>query len=319
MSIPQSEYIWHNGKLVPWAEATTHVLSHALHYGSSVFEGIRVYETHKGSCFFRLRAHTKRLYNSAKLYRMPIPYTPEEINAACHQTISRNDLHSGAYVRPIAFRGYGGLGVAPREDAPVEVSIAAFEWGTYLGAEALENGVDACISSWARVAPNTIPSTAKAGGNYLSNQLIAMEAQRLGFAEGIGLAVDGTVSEGAGENIFVVKDGVLYTPPAVSAILAGITRDTIVALAEGFGIEVREHQIPREMLYFADELFFTGTAAEVTPVRSVDRIEVGDGKRGPITAKLQEAFFGLFSGATPDEHGWLEPVEDSAPAVAVVS
>jgi branched-chain amino acid aminotransferase len=313
MPIPATKYIWFNGKLVPWEKATVHVLSHALHYGSSVFEGVRAYATHRGLAIFRLRDHTRRFFDSAKIYRIEIPYTADQLNAAQKEVLTANGLVKGAYLRPLAFRGYGEIGVTPRNPPPIDVAIAAWEWGTYLGQEALEQGVDVCVSSWQRVAPNTIPAMGKAGGNYLSSQLIGMEAQRLGFAEGIGLGVDGMVSEGSGENLFLVKDGVLMTPPTAASILSGITRDTIMKLAREFGIETHEQNIPREMLYLADELFFTGTAAEVTPVRSVDRLQVGIGRRGPITEKLQQAFFGLFSGKTADKWGWLDPVDLSAP------
>jgi len=308
MPIPATKHIWFNGKLVPWESATTHVLSHALHYGSSVFEGVRAYPTPKGVIIFRLKEHTRRLFESAKIYRIAIPYTQDEINDACRQVVRENGLTNGAYLRPVVFRGYGEIGVAPKIDPPVETAIAAWEWGKYLGAGSEEAGVDVCVSSWQRVAPNTLPALAKAGGNYLSSQLISYEAKRLGFAEGIGLAPDGTVSEGAGENLFVVRDGVLYTPGLAHSVLNGITRDTVMRLARNLGYEVRETSIPREMLYIADEIFMTGTAAEVTPVRSVDRLEVGTGKRGPITKAIQEAFFGLFTGETPDPHGWLQPV-----------
>ncbi len=312
MPIPATPYIWFNGKLVPWESATVHVLSHALHYGSSVFEGVRCYATPKGPAIFRLREHTRRLFDSAKVYRIAIPFTPEQLNAACREVISANGLANGAYIRPVAFRGYGEIGVAPKVEPPIDVAVAAWEWGKYLGKESEEQGVDVCISSWQRVAPNTLPAMAKAGGNYLSSQLISLEAKRLGFAEGIGLAVDGTVSEGAGENLFVVRDGVLFTPSLAHSVLGGITRDTVMRLARGLGLEVREASIPRELLYLADELFFTGTAAEVTPIRSVDRIQVGAGRRGPVTEKIQKAFFGLFDGTTQDEHGWLDPVDMQA-------
>ena len=316
MTMKASRFIWHNGRLVPWEQATVHVLTHALHYGSAVFEGIRVYPTARGARFFRLSDHTARLFRSATLYRMPLSSTPEEVDEACRQVVLANGLTGGAYVRPIAFRGYGTLGVVPDEDTPVEMSIAAIEWGAYLGDEGLENGVDVCVSSWQRVAPNTIPAGAKASGNYLSSQLIGMEAKRLGFAEGIGLTTDGTVSEGAGENLFAVVDEVLYTPPASAAILVGITRDTVIELAREVGLEVREQPIPREMLYSADELFFTGTAAEITPIRSVDRLSVATGARGPVTEAIQKAFFGLFDGDTVDKWGWLEPVEGEQPVTA---
>ena len=308
MPIPATKFIWFNGKLVPWESATTHVLSHALHYGSSVFEGVRAYPTPKGVVIFRLKEHTRRLFESAKIYRIAIPYTQDQINDACRQVVRENGLTNGAYLRPVVFRGYGEIGVAPKIDPPVETAIAAWEWGKYLGADSEEAGVDVCVSSWQRVAPNTLPALAKAGGNYLSSQLISYEAKRLGFAEGIGLSPDGTVSEGAGENLFVVRDGVLFTPGLAHSVLNGITRDTVMQLARGLGYEVRETSIPREMLYIADEIFMTGTAAEVTPVRSVDRLEVGAGKRGPITKAIQEAFFGLFNGTTPDPKGWLQPV-----------
>ncbi|HZF15232.1 MAG TPA: branched-chain amino acid transaminase [Steroidobacteraceae bacterium] len=313
MPIPATKYIWFNGKLVPWEKATVHVLSHALHYGSSVFEGVRAYATHRGLAIFRLRDHTKRFFESAKIYRMELPFNFEQLAAAQKEVLAANGLDKGAYLRPLAFRGYGEIGVIPKNPPPIDVAIAAWEWGTYLGQEALEQGVDVCVSSWNRVAPNTIPAMGKAGGNYLSSQLIGMEAQRLGFAEGIGLGVDGMLSEGSGENLFLVKDGVLMTPPTASSILSGITRDTIMKLARELGIETREQSMPRELLYLADEIFFTGTAAEVTPVRSVDRLPVGIGRRGPITERLQAAFFGLFSGKTADKWGWLDPVDLSAP------
>jgi branched-chain amino acid aminotransferase len=309
MPIPATPYIWFNGKLVAWEKATVHVLAHALHYGSSVFEGIRAYATPGGVAIFRLQDHMRRLFDSAKIYRMQIPFSLEQLSAACCQVISANELARGAYIRPIALRGYGEIGVAPKIDPPVDVAIAAWEWGKYLGHESEANGVDVCISSWQRVAPNTIPALAKAAGNYLSGQLISQEAKRLGFDEGIGLSPDGTVSEGAGENLFVVKDGLLLTPSLAHSVLGGITRATIMQLAREQGFTVQETAIPRELLYLADELFFTGTAVEVTPIRSVDRIPVGAGKRGPITERLQQAFFGLFSGATADRWGWLEYVD----------
>lgn len=302
------KFIWFNGKTLPWDEAKVHVLSHALHYGSSVFEGIRVYKTKEGPQVFRLTDHMQRLYDSAKIYRMPIPYECDELREVCKQLVIANDLNDGAYIRPIALRGYGEIGITPKADHPVDVAIAAWRWGAYLGTEALENGVDVCISSWQRVAPNTLPSLAKAGGNYLSSQLISAEAKQRGFAEGIALATDGTVSEGAGENIFVVRNGQIVTPPSTASILTGITRDSVIKLAARLGIPVAEQSLPREALYLADEIFFTGTAAEVTPIRSVDRIEIGSGKRGPITAQLQKAFFGLFTGDTEDSDGWLEKV-----------
>jgi len=319
MPIPATQFIWFNGKLVPWEKATVHVLSHALHYGSSVFEGERAYETPRGVAIFRLRDHTRRLFDSAKIYRIAIGYSPEQINDACRQVIAANHLERGAYIRPIVFRGYGEIGVTPKNDPPTEVAIAAWEWGKYLGTEAEDAGVDACVSSWNRVAPNTLPALAKAGGNYLSSQLIGSEARRLGFAEGIGLSPDGTLSEGSGENLFLVKDGVLLTPALAHSVLGGLTRDSVIRLARERGIEVRELAIPRELLYLADEAFFTGTAVEITPIRSVDRLPVGNGKRGPVTETLQNAFFGLFSGKTPDRWGWLDYVDMSAPRAAAAS
>jgi branched-chain amino acid aminotransferase len=316
MPITATQHIWFNGKLVPWEKATVHVLSHALHYGSSVFEGVRAYATPKGVMIFRLHDHTRRLYDSAKIYRITIPFTPAVLNAACCEVVTANGLTNGAYLRPVAFRGYGEIGVAPKIDPPVDVAVAAWEWGKYLGAEAEAEGVDVCVSSWQRMAPNTLPAMAKAAGNYLSSQLISMEAKRLGFVEGIGLAVDGTVSEGAGENLFLIRDGVIYTPGFAHAGLSGITRDSVMHLARDRGYEIREAAIPREMLYVADELFFTGTAAEITPIRSVDRITIGNGRRGPVTEVLQKAFFGLFSGATADTRGWLEPVAPATKRVA---
>jgi branched-chain amino acid aminotransferase len=320
MPISATPYIWFNGKLVPWEKATVHVLSHALHYASSVFEGVRAYVVPNGVAIFRLRDHTKRLFDSAKIHRIQIPFSPDQINDACRQVIAVNGLSAGGYVRPIAFRGYGEIGVAPKIDPPVEVAVAAWEWGKYLGKESEEAGVDVCVSSWQRVAANTIPAMAKAAGNYLSSQLISQEAHRLGFAEGIGLAPDGTVSEGAGENLFLVRDNVLFTPGISHSLLGGITRDTVMTLARQQGIEVREIAMPREMMYLADELFFTGTAAEITPIRSVDRITIGAGRRGPLTEKLQRLFFGLFDGTTTDQWGWLDRVDmKQKPRVAAAS
>ena len=299
--------IWHNGQLVAWEDATLHVMSHALHYGSSVFEGIRAYSTPKGPAIFRLNAHLQRLFDSARLYRMQIPFTEAEISAACHQVMKVNGLKA-AYLRPIVYLGAGQLGVVPSPDTPVEVAVAGLEWGPYLGDDALEAGVDCCVSSWTRLAPNTIPTMAKAGGNYLSSQLIAAEARRHGYVEAIALDTRGFLSEGPGENVFVIKDGVIHTTPLAASILPGITRDSVIALAQDLGYVVQEHDMLREFLYLADEIFFTGTAAEITPIKSVDGLDVGDGKRGPLTAALQRAFFGLFNGETEDTHGWLELV-----------
>ena len=304
MQYPQ--WIWHNGTIKPWAEATTHVMSHALHYGSSVFEGIRCYETANGPAIFRLSDHTRRLYASARIYDMPIPYTLDEINAASREVVKRNGL-SKAYLRPVAYRGLGGFGLSA--DTPTDVAVAAWEMGPYLGEGVLEQGIDACVSSWQRCAPNTIPAGAKAGGNYLSGQLIAREARRLGFGEGIALASTGLLSEGAGENLFLVFDGALHTTPVSAALLNGITRNSIMTLARDVGIEVIERDMPREYLYLCDELFMCGTAAEITPIRSVDGREVGTGKPGPLTKRIQDLFFGLFDGSTPDKYGWLERLD----------
>jgi branched-chain amino acid aminotransferase len=271
---------------------------------------VRSYPTAEGPIIFRLSDHTLRLFDSAKIYRIDIPWSPDDINAACKQVIVSNALDNGAYMRPFAFRGYGEIGVAPKVSPPIDTVVAAFEWGAYLGAEGLENGIDVCVSSWQRLAPNTIPALGKAAGNYLSSQLISMEAKRLGFAEGIGLSTDGTVSEGAGENLFLIREGVIYTPSVANSILQGITRDSVIKLARAHGFEVREQALPRELLYLADEIFLTGTAAEITPVRSVDHITIGAGKRGPVTEALQSAFFGLFNGKTPDTWDWLQRCDD---------
>ncbi|EGQ7795842.1 branched-chain-amino-acid transaminase [Vibrio parahaemolyticus] len=307
MATKTADFIWFNGEMVPWAEANVHVLTHAMHYGTSVFEGVRCYNTPKGPIVFRHREHAQRLKDSAKIYRFPIPYSVEEIMEATCETLRQNKLDS-AYIRPLGFVGNVGLGVCPPVGTEMELIIAAFPWGSYLGEEALEKGVDAMISSWNRAAPNTIPTAAKAGGNYLSSLLVGGEARRHGYDEGIALSVDGYLSEGAGENIFVIKDRVITTPPATSAILPGITRDSIMTIARDKGYEVREANIAREALYLADEVFMTGTAAEVVPVATIDKIEVGSGKRGPITKELQEAYFGLFNGTTEDKWGWLDYV-----------
>ena len=305
MAQPYPEKIWHNGSIKPWAEATTHVMAHALHYGSSVFEGIRCYQTPEGPAIFRLGDHNRRLFASAKIYDMAIPYSLDEINAACREVLRANDF-STDYLRPVAFRGLGGFGLSA--DTPVDVAVATWKMGQYLGAGVLEEGIDACVSSWQRFAPNTIPAGAKAGGNYLSGQLVAREARRLGFGEGIALASTGLLSEGAGENLFLVFDGALHTTPVSAALLNGITRNSIIALARDAGIEVIERDLPREYLYLCEELFMCGTAAEITPIRSVDGRQVGAGRAGPVTQQLQRLFFGLFDGTTPDRHGWLEPV-----------
>jgi len=308
MAKVSAELIWFNGELVPWKNATVHVMSHALHYGSSVFEGIRAYDTHKGTCIFRLQEHVDRLFDSAKVYRMDIPYSNEQVSQACKDSVVKNNLKS-AYLRPLAFLGDIGMGLRPPVDAQADLMVAAFSWEAYLGADAIEDGVEVGVSSWNRLAPNTMPTAAKAGGNYLSSQLISMEAGRHGYTEGIALDVNNMVSEGAGQNLFLVRKGVIYTPFSTASILPGLTRDTVITLAQDLGYEVREEPISRESLYLADEFFMTGTATEIVPVKTVDGLPVGEGTRGPITKQLQEAFFGLFDGTTEDKWGWLEPVE----------
>jgi branched-chain amino acid aminotransferase len=303
MLINKVEKIWMNGKLVNWDDAKVHVLTHAMHYGSSWFEGIRCYETARGSAVFRLDAHMRRLSDSCKMYRTELPYTQKQLTDAVKETIRANKLKA-CYIRPLAYRGYGEPGVNPF-GSPVDVMIAVWEWGSYLGDEALKQGIDVGVSSWNRPAPNTLPTMSKAAGNYLSSQLIKMEALLAGYAEGIALDVKGYVSEGSGENIFVVRENMIYTPPLIAAILPGITRISVMKLAEDAGFRLVEGSIPREMLYVADEIFFTGTAAEITPVRSVDRIPVGDGKPGPITKRLQEAFFDVVRNAN-DKYHWLD-------------
>lgn len=299
-------HIWHNGKLIRWEDAKLHVLSHVVSYGSSVFEGVRCYETVNGPAVFRAPEHSRRLLDSGKIYRMDIPYSTEQLTQAMVEIVRANDLRS-CYIRPIALRGYGDVGVLPLNN-PIEVYIAAWEWGKYLGEDALAQGVDVCVSSWTRIAPNTLPALAKAGANYMNSQLIRMEAAKNGYAEGIALDNNGFVSEGSGENIFVVRDGKIHTPPLGASVLPGITRDTILKLAAKLEIPIVETIIPREFLYIADEVFFSGTAAEVTPIRSVDRVQVGAGKRGPITEKIQKRFFEIVQGVAKDEFGWLTPV-----------
>lgn len=307
MAIPKSEVIWFNGEFIPWDEAKVHVLSHVLHYGTSVFEGIRVYQTPAGPAVLGLEAHVKRLFNSCKIINMPLPYSPAEVSQAIVSTVARNK-HNSCYIRPLVFRGYQVLGVDPRA-CPVEMIVATWEWGTYLGADSIEKGVDVAVSSWRRMAPDTHPAMAKTGGNYINSQMVVMEAKRHGYVEGIVLDVYGYVSEGSGENIFVVLDGKIYTPPMGNSILAGITRRFAIILAEEKGYPVVEQQIPREMLYIADEIFFTGTAAEITPVKSVDGVTIGSGLRGPITENVQSEFFAIITGEVKDRHGWLTPVK----------
>ena len=296
--------IWFNGELRNFEDCTVHVLSHALHYGSSVFEGIRAYKTPQGPAFFRLDDHLKRLYYSAAIYRIPIRYSFEELREACFEAVRSTGLES-AYIRPLVARGACGLGVIPKDMNSVDVSIMVDSWGAYLGEEGLKNGIRACITSWQRIAPNTMPTGAKAGGNYLSSQLIGFEAKDRGFDEGIALGHDGLLSEGAGENLFLVRNGKILTPPASASILSGITRDTAFELAADLGVEVTEQTLSREQLYGADEAFFTGTAVEVTPIRQIDHMTIGNGGCGPLTKQIQAAFFGLFTGETEDTRNWL--------------
>jgi len=303
----EDSIVWMNGRLVPWKEATIPIASHVVHYGSSIFEGFRAYANSKGTALFRLDAHTKRLYNSCKIYRMTVPYTQEEFNQAIIKTVELNKLKE-CYVRPLVYRGYGALGVDPFPN-PVECAILVWEWGKYLGDEALERGVDVKVSTWLRMAPNSFPALAKTGANYMNSQLIKMEAKLEGYAEGIALNIRGHISEGSGENIFLVMNGMIYTPPLSSSILPGITRDSVMILAREAGFKVIEETLPREMLYVADEVFFTGSAAEITPIRSVDKIVVGSGARGPVTKRLQEEFFGIIKAEKEDCHRWLTYVK----------
>lgn len=301
-----TDKIWHNGRFIPWDDAKLHVLTHVVSYGSSVFEGVRCYETESGPAVFRPHEHARRLIDSGRIYRMDIPYTVQQLTAAMVDVVRVNKLRS-CYIRPISLRGYGDVGVLPKEN-PIETYIACWSWGKYLGEEAMAHGVDVCVSSWTRLAPNTLPAMAKAGANYMNSQLIRMEAAANGYAEGIALDSAGYVSEGSGENIFVIRDGKILTPPLGASVLPGITRDTVVKIAGQLGLPVVETLIPRELLYIADEVFFSGTAAEVTPIRSVDRIQVGPGHRGPITEAIQKRFFDIVSGRHADEFGWLTAV-----------
>lgn len=305
-ALKPSKSVWHNGELIPWDQAQVHVGSHVLHYASAMFEGIRCYETERGSAVFRLSEHVQRLLDSARIYRMPLDYERDELSEACLETIRANDMES-CYIRPIVFRGYHSLGVNPLP-CPVETYIMVWDWGRYLGEEAIEEGVDVMVSTWQRVAQNTLPSLAKCAANYMNAQLIKMEAVQQGYAEAIALDSRGYVSEGSGENVFVIRDGVVQTPPLTASILPGITRDTVMTLARDLGYEVQERDIPREMLYLADELFFTGTAAEITPIRSIDGMPVGAGRRGPVTEELQGRFFDLVLGRSDDPYGWLTSV-----------
>lgn len=303
MPIAKSEKIWLDGKFINWDDAKIHILSHVIHYGSSVFEGLRCYETKKGPACFRLGEHMERLLNSAKIYRMEINYSLDKLVESVTETIKINKLKS-CYVRPIAFRGYGEMGINPLNN-PVNFCIAVWEWGKYLGSDGLENGISVKVSTWFRMAPNTLPALAKAGANYMNSQLIKMEALLDGYAEGIGLDTNGFVSEGSGENIFVIKSGIIYTPPVYASVLPGITRDSVLKLAEGQSIPVKEQLIPREMLYIADEVFLTGSAAEITPVKQIDKIKIGNGSKGAITKILQDEFFAITSGEKEDKYNWL--------------
>ena len=307
MPIHSTSKIWHNGNLIPWEQANIHVMSHVIHYGSSVFEGIRCYGLPQGSAVFRLPEHIQRLLDSAKIYRMEVPFSLEELCAGVVDLLEANGV-SPCYIRPIILRGYGEIGVSPK-GTPIEVYIANFPWGKYIAGH---GGADVCISSWNRLAPNTMPSLAKAGANYMNSQLIHMEAEINGYAEGIALDVNGLVSEGSGENIFLVRNGVLYTPPLANSALSGITRDSVLTIARHLGFTVTEQSIPREMLYIADEVFFSGTAAEVSPIRSIDRILIADGKPGEITKKIADEFFSIANGLKPDRFGWLTPVKVNA-------
>jgi branched-chain amino acid aminotransferase len=304
--------IWHNGHLIDWDDAKIHVLAHVTSYGSSVFEGLRCYATESGPAIFRAREHARRLLDSGKIYRMEIPYTIEQLVEGMIEVVRVNQLQS-CYIRPLVLRGYGNVGVLPK-DNPLETYIACWEWGKYLGDEAMAQGVDVCVSSWTRIAPNTLPALAKAGANYMNSQLIRMEAHTNGYAEGIALDPSGFVSEGSGENIFVVRDGRIITPPLGASVLPGITRDSVIQLARSLDIEVIEAPVPRELLYIADEVFFTGTAAEITPIRSVDRVVVGKGRRGPTAEKLQREFFAIVEGKAADRFGWLTAVSETVAA-----
>jgi branched-chain amino acid aminotransferase len=307
MAFPGASKIWLNGKLVAWDDARIHIASHVVHYGSAVFEGARCYKTPEGSAFFRLDAHIRRLYDSARIYRMEYRLDQDAFIRAVVETVQANHLEA-CYIRPLLYRGFHELGVNPL-GCPVDAAILVWEWGAYLGPEALEQGVDVCVSTWQRAAPNTFPAMAKSSANYANAALIKMEAVLGGYSEGIALDTSGHISEGSGQNLFIIRDGVLFTPPVAASVLPGITRDSVITLAHDLGFEVREEDLPREMLYIADETFFVGTAAEITPIRSVDKITIGSGRRGPITAALQQAFFDYVNGVVADRHGWLQPVE----------
>jgi branched-chain amino acid aminotransferase len=306
MAFTGNDRVWMNGKLVAWQDATVHVAAHALHYGTGIFEGIRAYETARGSAVYRLQDHMRRLYDSCRVYRMEPPWPVDELSNAVLETVGVNG-YASCYIRPLVYRGVESLGLDPRP-CPVEASIVVWEWNAMFGAEGLEKGIDVGVSSWTRLAPNTLPAMAKASANYANSALIKMQASLDGYGEAIALDASGLVSEGSGQNLFLVRDRVIYTPAINSSILQGITRDSVITIARDLGYEVREAAMPREMLYLADEAFFCGTAVEVTPVRSIDRIPVGNGARGPVTAAIQTHFFGIITGAIPDTHHWLTPV-----------
>jgi len=303
MAIKHFEKVWHNGEFIPWNEATIHVASHVVSYGSCLFEGIRCYDTPAGPSIFRLKEHTERLVNSCKIYRMELEFSRDQLAQAMVELVQVNAVKH-CYIRPVIFRGFGEVGVSPLKN-PIEIYLLAWEWGKYLGNEALRQGVDVCVSSWQRIAPNTLPAIAKAAANYMNAQLVKMEALTNGYVEGITLDASGHVSEGSGENIFVMRGGKIITPPLSSSILPGITRDSVITLAQELGYTVVEQAISREMLYIADEVFFTGTAAEITPIRSVDRIVVGEGQPGPVTRSLQARFLSIVQGKAEDKYGWL--------------
>lgn len=310
MAMKKSEKIWMNGQFVAWDDAKVHVMSHVMHYGSSVFEGIRAYDSKSGPAIFRLGEHIERLMASSKIYRMQVPFSAEQIERACLEAVAVTGLRD-CYIRPLVYRGYSHVGVDPR-GTPIDLMIAVFPWGKYLGEDALTKGAAVKIGTWARMAPNTLPALAKAGGNYMNSQLLKLEAVEDGYDEAIALDVQGFVSEGSGENLFAVHRREILTPPVSSSILSGITRDSVMRLAQDMGYTVREAVLPRELLYIVDELFFTGTAVEITPIGSVDRIPVGTGERGPVTKALQDAFFGIVKGELPDRYGWLSPVPQAS-------
>jgi branched-chain amino acid aminotransferase len=317
MAFPGTGKVWMNGSLVDWADAKIHIASHVIHYGSGVFEGARCYSTPRGSACFRLEAHMRRLYDSARIYRMEPQISQDALTTAVLDTIRANEFKA-CYIRPLVYRGYDTLGVNPFP-CPVDAAVLLWDWGAYLGQDALEKGVDVCVSSWARPAPNTFPTLAKSSANYANSQLIKMEAIVEGYSEGIALDTFGYLSEGSGQNLFLIRDNVIYTPPLTASILPGITRDTVITLARDQGFTVREDMLPREMLYIADEAFFVGTAVEITPIRTVDKVAIGNGRRGPITEALQRAFFEVINGAAPDRHGWLTYVYPGEPLQAAAA